>query len=138
MKTSLSFTKLFICCISILFFILSCSSDEEKDTSLLVGIWDSRSILYYENEEWIDRSEFPGFMFLIFDGRNFRMGGPTLLMIDVKLTYSFDISKQIINVSDGTQIKVLKLSESELEIEETYETEERSVIKRSIYERRKE
>jgi len=135
MKTFFFPFKALICCISFLCFMSSCDNDD-VDTSLLVGVWDSRSILYYENDEWIDRSEFPGFLTLIFDGKDYMLGGPTINCIPLTLTYSFDSLGQIIYISDGSEIKVLRLTEVELEIEQTYKSEDINIIKRSIFERR--
>ncbi|MDR2918258.1 MAG: hypothetical protein LBV72_02700 [Tannerella sp.] len=142
MKHSITFFKILILSVITSSF-LSCNKDDtetEVDTSLLVGIWDSRLIYSYhksEGEEWTDYNEYPGFVSLSFDGVYYGMWGPTMNTNGaVKRTYSYDAEKQTITLSDGTQMNVLKLTESELEIEGIYEKEDIYHLQRTTYERR--
>lgn len=145
MKNNATFLNILILSILTSFIFLSCSKDDQKqetDTSLLIGIWDSRLIYSYykhDGEERTDYNEYPGFESLKFDGKNYGMWGPTIQTNGaIKIPYSYDTEKQTITLSDGTKMNVLKLTESELEIESLYENENVYSLVRTTYERRAE
>lgn len=117
--------------------VISSCSDDEIDTSLLVGTWDSCSIYQYDNGELVDHNDTPGFICLIFDGKKFDWGGPSIQTIgNLKQKYSYDKTMQVITLSDGTKMNILNLTESILEIEEIFKNDTTDILVRSTYERR--
>lgn len=138
MKSGMRILSTFIFSVISIFVFITCSNDDETDTSLLVGHWDCRIISVYENNEWIIKHEttYLGELFFFFDSKYFSWGGIAINMSGTTTQpYFFDEGKQIISFADGGVVQVLKLTETELEIETICKNDEQCTIRRLTFKR---
>ncbi|MDR2918259.1 MAG: hypothetical protein LBV72_02705 [Tannerella sp.] len=139
MKSGMRTVNTFIFSIISIFVFITCSNDDdEKDTSLLVGNWDCRIISVYENDEWVIEHEttYSGELYLVFDGKYFGWGGIAMNTSgDNRQPYFYDAENQVISFSSGGTNKVLKLTETDLEIETICKSGEQCTIRRLTLER---
>jgi len=112
--------KRFVCFITLfLFYIfgaISCNKDDES--SLLVGTWGMRYTYEYIDGEWTNEYEcYDGELFYRFDDEYFYVGGIVINSSPNGLTYNYDAVNQLIKLQFGGVLKVVKLTDTELEIE---------------------
>lgn len=128
-----------ICLITALLGLLcsiSCNDDDLKDTSLLVGVWNVRSVYVYKED--VEDKEYkynPGDFFYRFDGVYFTIGGMVINCIDVKRRYVYDESNQTITIEEDEVYKVLQLTQNDLILESNENTDEGSIRSKTVFTR---